>query len=420
MSSEKDITRIRELARRVKDIAGTEKNQRLIAAYQAINSLNLVPPPVHFFPPYNAIDEHFELRDCRVEDPFLRYHEAQMLQIIRRDEKLGDDQPAMEIMYSGYVQNVSPWMDNIKYHHFTTLDHGREMPKSYFEPCLVDEGDFEKMKPRVLSYNREKTKKNYERLAEAVGGILPVVMGEPFNGSCFGWGENLMSEYVVMRGLEQTYYDFYDHPDLIHRAMGFMMESKKAVMQQREEENMLCLNNTGLRIASSSIGYTSELPAPGYDPSHVRKCDLWGHADVQELSEVSPEMLEEFVMPYEAELLNGFGLVCYGCCEPMEHKIAVAERYIKNLRMISFNPFTDYARAAEQCRGKYVCAWKPSSAYMINFNEEENRNYLRDNLKLMKGCCVTITLEDTLSYGNDLSRFKRWVEIAREVVNGLY
>jgi hypothetical protein len=104
----------------------------------------------------------------------------------------------------------------------------------------------------------------------------------------------------------------------------------------------------------------------------------------------------------------------------MEHKIAVAERYIKNLRMISINPFTDYALAAEQCRGKYVYAWKPSSAYMIHFDEEENRKYLRDNLKLMKGCCVTITLEDTYSYGNDLTRFKRWVQIAHEIIQELY
>jgi hypothetical protein len=57
---------------------------------------------------------------------------------------------------------------------------------------------------------------------------------------------------------------------------------------------------------------------------------------------------------------------------------------------------------------------------MINFDEDRNREYLRQNLKQMKGCSVTITLEDTYSYGDDLSRFKRWVQIAHEIIKELY
>ncbi|MDR0670294.1 MAG: hypothetical protein LBF95_09465, partial [Treponema sp.] len=73
-----------------------------------------------------------------------------------------------------------------------------------------------------------------------------------------------------------------------------------------------------------------------------------------------------------------------------------------------------------KCKGKYVYAWKPSSAYMINFDEDRNREYLRQNLKQMKGCSVTITLEDTYSYGNDVGRFKRWVAIAHKVIHEIY
>jgi hypothetical protein len=413
-----DANRLRELAKQVAEIVAGEKNQKRINWYKTINSIKIVPPPVHFVPPpppHRAIHDLFELDDCQTEDPFLRKYESQLLQILRRDEKLGDDQPTFGIIHSGFEYSITPWMEGMHYTHFTMLDQGDNSNKRYFEPCLTNMEDFDKLRFPKLRYNKKKTQENFDRLSEIFAGILPVVKGFPTSGH-----EALIPAYTVLRGLEQTYYDFIDNPEFVHKLMKFLQEGQKQLISQIQSENMLCLNNTGTRIGSCNPGYTDELPAPGFDPDLIRKQDLWGLSAAQELSEVSPEMLEEFVLPYEVELLDGYGLVCYGCCEPMENKIDVAERYIKNLRMISFNPFTNYSVASEKCRGKYVCAWKPSSAYMVNFNEEENRKYLLDNLKLMKGCCVTITLEDTYSYGNDLSRFKRWVEIAHEVINELY
>jgi hypothetical protein len=307
-----DTARLRELAKSVAEIAASEKNLHRLSVYKAVNSLKPMPPPVHFVPPpppHQAIAELFDLRDCRVEDPFLRQYESQLLQILRRDEKLGDDQPTMGIIYSGFAHTVSPWMDNIQYHHFTSLGHGGDSPKSFFDPCIKSLDDIEKMKYPELIYDEQKTGENYERLADIFGGILPVIKGAPFHGST-GWGETLMSDLVGMRGLEQIYYDFVDNPEWIHRVMRFMTDGRKRLMSQLFDKQMICLNNTGRRISSCSPGFTDDLPAPGYDQSHIRKCDLWNFSHSQELSLVSPEMLEEFVMPYEAELLDGFGFLC--------------------------------------------------------------------------------------------------------------
>jgi hypothetical protein len=422
LSAGKDIARLRELAKKVAEIVAGDKNKKRLATYKAINSLSVEPPPVLFQPPDEAVSELFDLaHNCLVEDPFLAKYESQLVQIIRRDEVIGDDLPHLGIIYSGFVHSVTPWMDNIHYNHFRSLanktSHGSV--NSFFDPCIKNLDDIEKMRYPELNYDEKKTMEQYERLAEIFGDTLPVIMGVPFHGST-GWGETLMSDLVGMRGLEQIYYDFVDNPEWIHRVMRFMADGRKRLMDQLFDKQMLCLNNTGRRISSCSPGFTDELPAPGYDPAHIRRCDLWNFSHSQELSLVSPEMLEEFVIPYEVEILDGFGLLCYGCCEPMEHKIDVAERHIKNLRMISINPFTNHEIAAPKCKGKYVYAWKPSSAYMINFVEDENREYLRQNLKQMEGCSVTITLEDTYSYGNDVGRFKRWVAIAHEVINELY
>ena len=60
----------------------------------------------------------------------------------------------------------------------------------------------------------------------------------------------------------------------------------------------------------------------------------------QMLSTVSPEMLEEFDLDLCRPLFERFGLVYYGCCEPLDRKMAQV-RKIPNLRKISMSPWVD-------------------------------------------------------------------------------
>ena len=78
----------------------------------------------------------------------------------------------------------------------------------------------------------------------------------------------------------------------------------------------LTLNNENVYIGSGGFGFTDELPQPGFD-GRVRLKDLWGSASTQIFVDVSPAMHEEFALQYEARVLNRFGLVTYGCCEPL-------------------------------------------------------------------------------------------------------
>ncbi len=72
---------------------------------------------------------------------------------------------------------------------------------------------------------------------------------------------------------------------------------------------------------------------------------MWGFAESQETTQVSPDHFEEFVFPYQLPILERFGLNCYGCCEPLHLKLDYL-RKIPRLRRISMSPWVDLDIAA--------------------------------------------------------------------------
>jgi hypothetical protein len=95
--------------------------------------------------------------------------------------------------------------------------------------------------------------------------------------------------------------------------MAFFEAGHHRQRQQLIEMNLLSLNNDSTYHSSGGNGYSDELPAPGFDPSHVRPVDLWASAESQEMAVVSPRM---HAVRHPARracckpLAGG-----YGCCE---------------------------------------------------------------------------------------------------------
>ncbi len=79
----------------------------------------------------------------------------------------------------------------------------------------------------------------------------------------------------------------------------------------------------------------------------------------------------------EDRLKTGFGLGCYGCCEPMDRKYDVVFRHITNLRRISVSPWSDVELAAENIRDRAIFSWKPDPARLCaGFDEAEIYDWL--------------------------------------------
>ena len=405
---------IRELARRVREAAHTPENIDKMKRYEDINALRTVIPPVSVSLPYQVSKLLADPLDFRTQEPYLRALEEDLAYRLARLDKLPDDTPVSSKVYTGFVSSVSEWKEG---YHSVRLNERKEA--TCFKPCIHLPEDYQTLKTPVLSFDETLTGQNFQKMQNLLGDILTVVKGAPFTSVC-GWGSSMVDQLVEMRGLEGFYYDMHDHPEAIHSAMEFMVQGHLRLLEEYEKLGMLVANNGINHVGSCSFGLSAELGVPSDQNGPVTPLNLWGYAHAQELASVSPDMLEEFVLPYQARILNRFGLNAYGCCEEIENKIDVVARHIDRLRMISISPTTNPEIAGEKCRGKYVYAWKTLPANIAYFNEQAIENEFRRVLENTKGCCVTVNIMDVYECGEDISRFTKAIRIAREMIDRYY
>ena len=74
---------------------------------------------------------------------------------------------------------------------------------------------------------------------------------------------------------------------------------------------------------------------------------------------MSPAMHEEFEIEYMKPVYERFGLINYGCCEPLDRKIDMI-RKVGNVRKISVSPWADQQRAAMNMGSDYIFLRKPN------------------------------------------------------------
>jgi len=185
-----------------------------------------------------------------------------------------------------------------------------------FDPVIEEPADLERLRFPVVSYDEEGTKREVEQAQDLLGDLLEVKLKGVSRISF-----HLMSLYTGLRGLEKVMWDMCDNPNMLHEAMAFFEEGHRRLVEQYVDMNLLSLNNDGTYHSSGGVGYTTELPRPGYHPEKVRPCDIWASAEAQEMAQVSPAMHAEFILPYEKRLLAPFGLNGYGCCEDLTDKM---------------------------------------------------------------------------------------------------
>lgn len=228
------------------------------------------------------------------------------------------------------------------------------------------------------------------------------------------WSLGLTWNLAALRGLQQLMLDLFDQPALIHRLMALLRDGALSMLDSLEARNLLSLNQANDYVGSGGFGWTNALPQPDFT-GKVRLCDLWGFAESQETVGISPAMFEEFVFPYQLPLLERFGLNCYGCCEPLDKRWHIVQRF-PHLRRISVSPWANRAFMAEMLGDRYIYSLKPNPADLAlpEFEEERIRLRLRLDLYTARNCRVEVIMKDNHTIANDPQRVIRWVQIAKE------
>lgn len=275
---------------------------------------------------------------------------------------------------------------------------------------LRELADIEKLRPPWHGIDEARTAENAGKLADAIGDILPVNVDRA--PAYRMWTGDLSTDLGYLRGIENFMVDMLDNPEWLHRLLAFMRDGILRTHEQAE-----AAGDWGLGAhQNQAMPYAGELRDPAANVNGVRRKDLWGYMAAQELTAVSPEMHDEFMLQYQLPILKEFGLVAYGCCEDLTRKIDML-RQIPNLRRIAVSPFANVAKCAEQIGRDYVISYRPSPADMVSygFDAARIRSILKRDLAACRGCHVDITLKDVETVGRDPHRVKEWVRVAREV-----
>ena len=429
--SEKDKTVLRKLAEKKAQIAALPIQKQRTQMWTCLNRLKPVKPMIYINQvpwPQTGIEEHLE-----TTDPFCRELELELRRILYQWEHMPGDMVIEDKIYCPVLVKDTGF--GIERHTKKANESGNLQPakaieygpapgrnkmmdtsvgtviSQHYEPVIKEEKDIEKIKTPHVTVNQELTKRNFQLMKNIFDGILTVQkQGAP--GFWFAPWDQLVEWW----GVQEALMDLALRPDMVKRAMTRLVDAGIARLEQYEKINALSLNNGNILIGSGGPGYTDELPRPDFNPEHVRTIDMWGSSTAQILSEVSPEMHQEFALEFENRWLKKFSLNYYGCCEPLHHKLHILKN-IPNLRKISISPLADVEKAAAEIGDKYVISYKPNPAIFAwdHWDADAARRQLQNDLEKMKGCVVEVIMKDISTVHHQPQRLWQWAEMARGV-----
>ena len=288
--------------------------------------------------------------------------------------------------------------------------HGDNRGSYVWDPPLKNlERDLDRLHYRSLSVDRIASERDIALGQEIFGDLLTMRRrGQPW------WTAGLTGDAVMLIGLEQMMLAMYDHPAEFHKLMAFLRDEMLHLIDWFEREGLLTPNNADNHFGSGGLSISDELH-PSETGTRLR--DYWGFAESQETVGVSPQMFDEFILPYQVPILEKFGLNYYGCCEGLEHRLDRVLKHVPRLRRVSVAPKANQETIANQLAGRYVfCRKVDPVPVCVDFSEAAIRADLRRTMQFAKGQPLELILKDTHTIQREPGRLSRWVEIAREEV----
>jgi len=400
----KDIGILRELAKRLRDAANAPVMEEKRKKWALHNDMKSKEPLV-LFEAVSIQHELFPEDSLLCGSPEARAAEKALKLKLFHADVIRDDQVIDAEFRVNFTVHQHGWREKLVYNTAAGDDPGLHsyVPK----PLLKDAQEIYGLEHSAFYFDKEKTLSNMAFWENILGDILNVRL----RGN-YWWTLGMTWDFLRLTGMEEFLVLPYDDEDAFHAIMRFLMEDQFAYFDFLEKENLFTLNNGNDYIGSGGCGYTSELPKADFT-GRVRTKDLWCLLESQESVSMSPAMFRDFIFPYQLETAKRFGLVYYGCCEPLHNRYDTISK-IENLRTLSVSPWCDMKALAEQIDRPLNVACKPSPALIAQGFEKEA---LTEHARLAKESfpeqAIEYVMKDVHTIEGDVSRITRWMDIAR-------
>ncbi|NLO83081.1 MAG: hypothetical protein GX094_08520 [Clostridiales bacterium] len=409
--AKRDRDILRELGKQIAEIAALPVQQETIKAWKALNSLKPVRPMVMIDQiPWHEMDVDGELV-LQTEDDFCRGIETELRRKLYAWKHMRADmviEPYIDVskVIGGADLGIRPLEKT------AVLDPNNNVVGHQYIDQLTTEEDLEKIKMPQIYLDEKATAELEEKAHEIFDGILEVRMQGMFPSFA------VWDRIVEWHGVENSLIDLIERPGFIHKILSRVTDAYLLMLDQLEKQGLL---GYGQGTIHCSGAYTDELPAADFDPKRPRAKDLWTCGMAQIFSTVSPAMHQEFELDYAEKWYKRFGLVYYGCCEPLHNKLDIV-RKIPNLRKISMSPWVDQEKGAEKIGPDFVFSRKPNPAFLAgdSWDPAVVEEDLRKTLEICtrNDCPVEFILKDISTVRYQPQRLWQWADIAMKVVQG--
>lgn len=406
--SQEDKQTFRTLAKKYSEVAFLDTHAKTMEDWKRLNSLNPVRPMIMIDQiPWHEMNVNDELT-LKCEDHLLRRLEWKMRSELYKWKYFPCDMafyPFLQVpkVYTNNGIGVETQINEADLLHSDAQTH-------IYKDQLEDETALDKLHNPTILFDKKSTAINEELIRDLIGDIIPVKM------SGISIWAAVWDRIVFWSGATQVLYDLVDRPEFLHALMKKLMSIEMNSLDQLEEQNLLEYEQDLVHCAGA---YSNELPGTDFDPEHVKAKNCWVSGAAQIFSEVSPAMHDEFEIEYLKPYYERFGLVNYGCCEPLHHKIDII-RKIKNIRSISISPWANVQVAAENMGRDYIMARKPNPSFVAM--DTFNGKIITDDIKATLKACVEnntpceFILKDITTVRNDRQRLTKWYEAVKATI----
>jgi hypothetical protein len=400
-----DITVLRELAKQLAEISALPVQEEKRSLWRRLNGLKETRPMIMIDQVcWNEMNVNDELT-LRCKDWECRDMEREFRKMLYQYNHFPVDSVVEPFIRVPKAIN-GMWLGISSEETVLDTDVTNDVKAHAYKNQIQTWDDVEKIRMPVITHDEAETGRRVALAQEICDGLLEV-RPDGYNPYLSVW-----DPISVFMGMENALYALADNPDMMKALAERIVAAQMSGLDQLERQKLLCGPQSLIHCTGA---WTDEL-----EPGDTAK-SLWMFGLAQMFSSVSPAMFQEFEVEVNMPIFERFGLVYYGCCDPLDFKMKEV-RGIPNARKISMSPWAGKTRGAEAIGKDYVFSYKPNPAYLVTtvLDEDLIRRDLRETMEICKkySCQLEMILKDISTVKYQPERLWRWAEIAMEEVNG--